>query len=144
MKKIMRLGIALLLMSVVLLGCQQQDNKLELKREIKEVNIFKSNKFKKENSVLFISFSNTNDTEILEIVKNIINDAIKQEGIVDITEPDYDLEIIYEDDSTKELYLWLLEGGIGSLMEVEDTHTVYNFSEELNNELIDLIELDEN
>ena len=141
MKKFIQLGMAILLVSFTLLGCQQQDYSLDLKEEIKEVNIFKSNEFKKESSDLIVSSSDTDNTEIFETVKNIISNATKQEGMVNTTEPNYDLEIIYKDNSTKELYLWLLdaEGGKGSLMEVEDTHVIYNFSEELNAKLIDLI-----
>ena len=142
MKKIIKFGVVMFLISVVLLGCQQQDNKPEVKEEIKEVNIFKSNEFKKESSDLIVSASDTDNAEIFETVKNIISNATKQEGVVDTIEPNYDLEIIYKDNSTKELYLWLLdaEGGKGSLMEVEDTHVIYNFSEELNTKLIDLID----
>lgn len=142
MKKIMILGIMLLFFSIVLLGCQREDDKLEFKGEIKEVNIFQSNEFKKESSDLIVSSSDTDNIEIFEIVKSIISDTTKQEGVADIVEPNYDLEIIYEDDSTKELYLWLLEveGGKGSLMEVQNTHIIYNFSEELNAKLIDLID----
>lgn len=142
MKKIIRFGVVMFLISVVLLGCQQQDNKLEVKEEIKEINIFKSNEFKKESLDLIVSASDTDNAEIFETVKNIISNATKQEGVVNTIEPNYDLEIIYKDNSTKELYLWLLdaEGEKGSLMEVEDTHVIYNFSEELNTKLIDLID----
>ena len=142
MKKIKKFGVVMFLISVVLLGCQQQDNKPEVKEEIKEVNIFKSNEFKKESLDLIVSASDTDNAEIFETAKNIISNANKQEGVVDTIEPNYDLEIIYKDNSTKELYLWLLdvEDGKGSLMEVEDTHTIYNFSEELNTKLIDLID----
>ena len=148
MKRFTILGLILIFVSITMLGCQQQDNKdsnnkIDLKGQVKEINIFKSNEFKKEDSDLIVSSSETDNTEIFETVKNIISDAIKQDGVVDIEEPNYDLEIIYEDDSIKEIYLWLMEveGGKGSLMEVEDTHIVYNFSEELNAKLIDLLKL---
>lgn len=146
MKRFTILSMILVFVSITMLGCQPKDNKdsnskINLKDEIKEVNIFISNEFKKENSDLIVSSSKTDNTEVFKTVKSIISDATKQEGIVNIVEPNYDLEIIYEDDSTKEIYLWLMEdqGGKGSLMEVEDTHIVYNFSEELNATLIDLI-----
>lgn len=146
MKRFTILGLILVFVSITMLGCQPQDNKddnnkIDLKDEIKEVNIFQSNEFKKEKSDLIVSSSEIDNTEIFETVKTIINDAIKQAGIVSMTEPNYDLQIVYEDGSTKELYLWLMEveDGKGSLMEVEDTHIVYTFSEELNAKLIDLI-----
>lgn len=132
----------------MMLGCQplnnkDSNNKIDLEDQVKEINIFRSNEFKKEDSDLILSSSETENIEIFETVKTIINAAVKQAGIVNMTEPNYDLEIIYEDDSIKEFYLWLMEveGGKGSLMEVEDTHIVYNFSEELNAKLIDLLKL---
>lgn len=141
MKNIMRLSITLLIISFILSGCHR-DNKLKLKEEIKEINIFQSNEFKKESSDLIVTSSDIDNTEIFKTIKSIISDATEKEGMVQMTEPKYDLEIIYENDSTKELYLWLMEveGGIGSLMEVEDTHVVYHFSEELNAKLFDLID----
>lgn len=69
MKKIIQLGMTILLVSFALLGCQQQDYSLDLKEEIKEVNIFKSNEFKKESSDLIVSSSDTDNTEIFETVK---------------------------------------------------------------------------
>ncbi|MGO1470542.1 MAG: beta-barrel fold lipoprotein [Tissierella sp.] len=145
MKKFTILSFILVFISIIMLGCQLQDskdsNKINLKDEIKEINIFQSNEFKNENSDLIVSASDTDNTEIFETVKTIISDSIKQAGIVDMIEPNYNLEIVYEDDSTKELYLWLMEveDGKGSLMEAEDTHIVYSFSEDLNAKLIDLI-----
>ncbi len=141
MKKVRRSLISLLFALLTLLACQQEDSSLSLKEEIKEVNIFRANEFKKEDSDLIVSSSDTNNRKIFETVKKIISNASKQEGVVETTKPSYDLEIIYEDNTRKELYLWLLdaEGGKGSLMEVEDTHVIYNFSEELNALLINLI-----
>lgn len=146
MKRFTILGFILVFVSITMLGCQSEDNKdsnnkINLKDEIKEINIFQSNDFKKEDSDLIVSSGDIDNTEIFETVKTIINDAVKQAGIVDMTEPNYDLQIVYEDDSTKELYLWLMEvaDGKGSLMEVEETHLVYTFSKELNAKLIDLI-----
>lgn len=138
MNKITQFGIVLLFVSFILLGCQQRGTKLDLK----EVNIYKSAEFKKEGSDLIVSASEIDNKEIFEAVESIINDASKQEGIVDTTEPNYYLEIIYKNNSSQELYLWLLdaENGKGSFMEVEDTHIIYNFPEELNTQLIDLID----
>lgn len=146
MKKNITFGLILLLFTVILLGCQSQNNndnskQLELHGEIKGVNIYKANEFDTANLELIVSF---NEEGNLKTLKNIINSATRQEGIVAITEPDYDLEIIYEDNNKEQLYLWLLEGGLGSLMKVEDMHTIYNFPEEMNDEFMDLIELNQN
>lgn len=142
MRRIVSFSLTILLVSLALLGCQQQDTPLDAVEEIKEVQIFKTSAFDTENSDLIVASSATEHTEIFETVKSILSDAVKQDGVVDVAEPNYSLEIIYENNQTKELYLWLLdaESGKGSLMEVEDTHTIYLFSEELNAQLIQLID----
>lgn len=141
-----RFGFTIILMSVVLLGCQQQDSSVNVKEAVKEVYIFNSSEFKKESSGPIVSSSDTDNPAVFKIVKSILSDATKQDGVVDMVEPNYYLEIIYTDDRKKEIFLWLVdaEGGKGSLMEVEDTHTIYNFSEEMNTQLIDLIDSNEN
>lgn len=140
MKKI-RLTVLIFSSLVILFACQQENQLFDIEKEIKEGTIFKSNEFKKEKSELIVFASDTEHSEIFETVKNILVDASKQDGVVDIIEPNYYLEIIYEDNSRKEFHLWLMEAenGKGSFMEVEDTHTLYNFPEELNTQLIRLI-----
>lgn len=146
MKRFPKGALILIFIIMTLLGCQTQGdnnsaNKIKLENDLKEINIFQSSEFKKEKANLIVSASDTENTEIFETVKTVINKARKQDGIVDMIEPNYHLEVVYDDDSSKELYLWLMEaeGGKGSLMEVEDTHIVYNFSKELNAKLTDLI-----
>lgn len=97
MKKINRFGMAIILISLLLLGCQQQENSLD----VKEVNLFKSNEFKKENSELIVTSNETDNTEVFETVNSILSDTTKQVGVVDVVEPNYYLEIIYTDKSTK-------------------------------------------
>ena len=141
MKKIIRFIVLVFLMSSILLACQQEKQPLDSDKEIKEVTIFESTEFKKEKSELIVSASDTKQSEIFVPVKNILVDARKQDGVVDMVEPNYYLEMIYEDNTRKEFHLWLMdvEGGKGSIMETEDTHILYNFSEELNTQLIHLL-----
>lgn len=141
MKKIIRFIVLVFLMSSILLACQQEKQPLDSDKEIKEVTIFESTEFKKEKSELIVSASDTKQSEIFVTVKNILVDAKKQDGVVDMVEPNYYLEMIYEDNTRKEFHLWLMdvEGGKGSIMETEDTHILYNFSEELNTQLIHLL-----
>lgn len=135
MKKFITLNLIVVLISVVLLGCQPEgSNKLDLDGAIKEVRILKSN------SDFSISFT---DKENLQILRNILTSATKEEGIVDIRNPDFELEIIYEGDNKEVFYLWLEEdGGKGGLMKSEDTRIFYTLSEEMNEKLISLIQFD--
>lgn len=146
MKIAVKLGALIFLIPFILIGCHQQDSSLTLKEEIKEIHIFESTDFKKESSNLIVSSNKTKNTKIFEIIRNMINDGTEQDGVVDTVEPNYYVEIIYKDKSITKLYLWLIdaEGGKGSFMEEEDTQTIYNFSEELNNQLIDLLDSVEN
>lgn len=142
MKKIIQLTVLIFSSLVILFACQQENQLLDSEKEIKEVIIYKSNKFKKEKSELIVTATDTEHPEIVEAVKSMLVDASKQDGVVDTIEPNYYLEIIYQDNRTKELYLWLMdvEGGKGSFMKVEETHIIYNFSKELKTQLIHLIE----
>ena len=141
MEKIIRFTVLVFLMSAILLAWQQEKQPLDSDKEIKEVTIFESTEFKKEKSELIVSASDTKQSEIFVTVKSILVDARKQDGVVDMVEPNYYLEMIYEDHTRKEFHLWLMdvEGGKGSIMETEDTHNLYNFSEELNTQLIHLL-----
>lgn len=141
MKKFGMFSITVLLILVVFSGCQNENNQknnqndiLQLKEDIKEINVFKSNKSTKED--LITSFV---DMEIIKTVKNIINSANKQAGIVNTTDPNYNIEIIYENDKKEKLNLWLRKDEKGSLMNVEETHILYNLSEEMSDNLYDLI-----
>lgn len=101
MKKRMRFGGMIFLLSVVLVGCQQPDRSVDVKEEIKEVTMFASTEFKQEHSDANCSSTETDNPEIIETVKNILNEATKQAGIVDMVEPNYYVEIVYTDNRTK-------------------------------------------
>lgn len=142
MKKIISFSLMTALVLITLLGCQRekdflgsQNKNIVLDGEIKEINIYKSNNFEKVNSDLIVNFT---DEKSLEKIRKVITSAIRVKGIVDISAPNYNLEVIYRDNSDKQLYLWLNEGEMGTLMEVEDTNTIYNLSQQMNKELRDL------
>ena len=59
---------------------------------------------------------------------------------MDIVESEFDLEVIYTDGNKQGYHLWV--GGKGqksTLMNVYDTNTVYSISEEITNQLVDLV-----
>ena len=75
-------------MSVILIGCQTNDNNRFLDVNISKVSISKSSGFGKVNSDFFTVYE---DSESLDIFKNAISNAIKREGIADMAEPEFDL-----------------------------------------------------
>ena len=105
--------------------------------EISKVSLSNSNTIGQINTDFFTVYE---DEEVLETFQNIFTSAVKQEGIVDIAEPEFDLEVIYKEGNKQEYHLWLGEKDEQStLMQVEDTHTIYTISEEATNQLIDLV-----
>ncbi len=79
------------------------------------------------------------DEDTLKIFQDVISKAVKQPGIVDMRNPDYDLEVLYTDGNRQGFHLWLGDSGTSTLMNVEDTHTIYSIPEELTRQLIDLV-----
>lgn len=124
-------------MSVVLIGCQSKDSNEYSDVNISKVSVSKSSGFGKVNSDFFAVYE---DKETLDIFNNAISNAVKRAGIVDIVEPEFDLEVIYTDGNKQGYHLWV--GGKGqksTLMNVNDTNTVYSISEEITNQLVDLV-----
>lgn len=138
MRKIILLFFSLVLMSSVLFGCQSQNNsELISDREIKQISISKSSGFGKVNLDFFAVFE---DEETLEIFRTVLSRAVRQEGIVDMVEPEFDLEVVYKNGDKEGFHLWIGQKGEKStLMNVDSTHTIYTVSEELTNRLIDII-----
>ncbi len=137
MKKSILYVLLLSLMSVVLIGCQSKDSNGLLDGNITKVSISKSSDFGKVNSNFFTVYE---DKETLDIFKNVISNAVKQDGIVDIAKAEFDVEVIYTDGNKQGYHLWVGEKGQKStLMDVNDTNTIYLISEDLTNKLIDLM-----
>lgn len=155
MKKTISVVVLMTFISVILLGCQSEDNttpkqqteesdipntqqqsddndKIILEGEISNIilkNLHDSNK---------IIFDKAND---IEIIKNIIVSAKKEPGIVDMDSPEYRLVVAFTDGNESAFYLWIGEKGMKStLMQTEDSHTIYTVSEDMTDQLIDLIE----
>ena len=130
--------LSMTLMAIVLIGCQSKNSNEYSDTNISKVSVSKSSGFGKVNSDDF--FIVYEDKETLDIFDNAISNAIKREGKVDITEPEFDLQVIYTDGNKEIYYLWIGEKGQKStLMNVNDTSTVYSISEEITNQLVDLV-----
>lgn len=137
MKKFYRFIVSILLIPLILIGCQSTVDDETPNDEISKVSLSNSNTIGQINTDFFTVYE---DEEVLETFQNIFTRAVKQEGIVDIAEPEFDLEVIYKEGNKQEYHLWLGEKDEQStLMQVEDTHTIYTISEEATNQLIDLV-----
>lgn len=137
MKKFYMFIVSILLIPLILIGCQSTVDDETPNDEISKVSLSNSNTIGQINTDFFTVYE---DEEVLETFQNIFTSAVKQEGIVDIAEPEFDLEVIYKEGNKQEYHLWLGEKDEQStLMQVEDTHTIYTISEEATNQLIDLV-----
>lgn len=137
MKKFFLYIVTMLLIPVFLVGCRSSSDGEISNAEISKVSISNSNEIGNINTDFFMVYE---DEEVLEVFQDIFRSAVKQEGIVDISEPDFDLEVTYEEGNKGEYHLWLGEKDQNStLMNSEDTHTIYSISEEATNQLINLI-----
>ena len=137
MKKFFLYIVSLILILVILVGCQSSINDEIFSDDIAKVSISNSNNIGNINTDFFMVYE---DEEVLEVFQNLFRSAVKQEGIVDMSEPQFDLEVVYKEGNKKDYHLWLREKDQKStLMNVEDTNTIYSISEEATNQLIDLI-----
>ncbi|NDI33626.1 hypothetical protein [Chengkuizengella sediminis] len=138
MKKIILLALSMALISAILLGCQSNGNNGLADAEVSKVSISKSSGFGKVNPDFFTVYE---DEETLKIFKNIILKAVKEAFKVYMVDPQFDLEFIFTDGTKQGYHLWVGEKGQKStLMNIDDTSTIYSISEEMTNQLIDLIQ----
>lgn len=87
------------------------------------------------------TFTDVDDNEMLEIIKQAITKAVEQPGIVNMANADYDLQVRYDNGSTQGYRLWLGEKGKGStLMRTDDTHTIYTVESSMTDQLIRIVE----
>lgn len=74
------------------------------------------------------------DVEALKIFVKAIEQAEKANGIVDVTTPDYLLTITFTDETIAKYTLWLGVNG-GSLMNENNSHTIYSLPSRYINDL---------
>ncbi len=85
-------------------------------------------------------FKEYEEKESLELFQKARTTAVKNEGIVDMASPEFDLRVVDTDGKKQDYHLWLGEVGQNSgIMDVNDTHTLYYISEDFTEQLIALI-----
>lgn len=124
--------VALLsLLAVVLIGCNEKTD------ELAKVSISIGAEFGKINPDIIKKYQ---DEESLTLFQQAIATAVKDEGIVNMASPEYDVQIVDKAGIKYGYHLWLGDKGQNSsLMHVEDTHTIYTISEEFTEKLAALV-----
>ena len=81
------------------------------------------------------------DAESLQfIVEEMIEGSERQAGIVDVTQPYYDMKIEYSDGSEELFHLWVTKDElIGTIMDTENTHFIYTFSDTVSEQFLSLL-----
>ncbi|MEA0562445.1 hypothetical protein [Lysinibacillus irui] len=80
------------------------------------------------------------DEESLDLFQQAISTAVKNEGVVDMASPEYDLQVVDTAGNKYGYHLWLGENGQSSvLMNTKDTHTIYTISKDYTEALIALV-----
>ena len=125
--------IALLsLIAVVLLGCNEKPDD-----ELAKVSISIGAKFNKVNTDFF---KECTDEESLTLFQQAITTAVKNEGIVNMATPEYDVQVVDTAGNKYGYHLWLGDKDQNSsLMHVKDTHSIYTISEDFTEKLAALV-----
>ncbi|MFC0186742.1 hypothetical protein ACFFJY_00510 [Fictibacillus aquaticus] len=135
--------LSLSLFSAFLFGCQSEDStaagvvkahggELQPPKEITKIIISKS---KGASPTIF------KEDKDIQTFQSVISSAVKENGIVNMANPEFYFDVIYTDDNKQSYHLWLGEKGQQStLMKTDDTHSIYTVSEKMTNKLIEIIE----
>lgn len=137
-------------MSLVLFGCQPKEhtpteriaNPSVKFKSIKDNLTIESN-FKRifVSKIKGIDEVTFDDKESIKVFQNIFSSALKEDGIVNMSDPEFNLNVVFDEDNQQSLYLCIGEKGQRStFMKTVDTNTIYTVSEEMTNNLIELVE----
>ncbi|WP_047984355.1 hypothetical protein [Ornithinibacillus californiensis] len=124
MKK-MGLVVILFVLSIGLFGCQQNADQSNTDEKIDKVIIYPLGS---SSDKLVIE-----DTETIKMIKEAIDHAVQQPGIVDMANPEFRIEI-----GEESYFLWIDEKS-GTIMNTKDTHTIYSLTDNAIKEVNDLV-----
>ncbi len=137
MKKYVLVMVLLLTLAA---GCQSlsQETMVLLDEPIAEVNVSKSMGFGEINEDFLFNF---NDDETIKIFEKAILGAKSINSKADLTEPEYDLVVVYEGElPSHAIYLWLGDENEESIMMyLTDEETAYMTSVKATNQLRELL-----
>lgn len=138
MKRIFVLILPLAFISIFFLGCQSQEETYSLNNNIKfdgEIVKISISKIKGNNDYVFA------DKDSIEFLRGIALNAVKENRIVNMSNPNFYIDIEYKNKKTESLYLWLGgENEKSALMKMDDnSHTIYTISEEMSSKFSTLL-----
>lgn len=124
--------ILILSLTLLLFGCQQiNEEKADNTDSVESISIYKMIGF---SEIIEESLNVITDSEEINSIEEIIKGAEKVAGIVDVFDPHYQVEI-----GGKTYYLWIHNKEAATIMDEEDTRTVYKISGNLVERLIEVI-----
>lgn len=132
MKNSSFISLLFLICCLSLIACST-DNKVtpSLAENIETLTIYKMVSFSEVEGDSLIEITNQEDIKILEDAFRI---AVKQDGIADMSDPEYKIEF-----GEDVYYLWITETS-GTIMNLVDTHTIYTLTELSAQSVFELIE----
>ncbi|KXH81972.1 hypothetical protein [Sporosarcina sp. HYO08] len=149
MKKAIFRALSLAFVSLLLFGCQPKENISTEKTVNSSPEPENSNQLSINNNFIGISFSSLNgfnkvnfdDQQTLNAFQDIFSSVIKEDGIVNMTDPEFYMDVIYDNNEQLRFYLWIGEKGQRStFMKTKDANTIYTVSPEQTDRLIMLVE----
>lgn len=128
-----RVLIMLLVLMATLAGCQKGTDGLALRWENSDLTVTVGELADKSSSHVF------KDQNSLQAFHTIFSTAIKKDGIVNLTSPEYIININSNEQDAK-IYVWVGEKGQQStLIKEDDSHTIYIVSEKMTDKLSQLV-----
>lgn len=132
MRKSLVLSVAFILF--LLTSCYQKEtisSKLAMEKEVKKIAV---SRIKDSGSL-----AELNGQDAKKLIEVISHHAIKQEGIANMSSPEYMVKL-YTKADVEQIYVWIGETGeASSLMLEDDTHTIYTVSAKVTATLNDLL-----
>ena len=95
MKRFIYLLLSLTFLSLIVLGCQEQNIKLSKDNDVLSISVKKS----KDGDVLILE-----EKKFLNSFQDIFYSAVKEEGIVDMSDPEYYLDIEFDKGERQRIY----------------------------------------
>lgn len=112
------------------------DGRELIAEDIEQVRIAKSVSLGRFQEQAVVTYDGLEDVKVFA---DLIRNADEEPGIVNMTTPEYDVEIQYTSKETDRYYVWLGESGKStSLMNVNDQNTVYRVPADVTDQLIRL------
>lgn len=99
----------------------------------KQVETIRINKMKSFSDADLDSTKQITDSDEIAVFKSAINKAIKRPGIVNVADPEFRIEV-----DEHSYYIWIQEEA-GTIMNVEDTHTIYSLPKKNAKEVYEII-----